>query len=66
MPVVTPRISDSSRGSRRASSASGNAMTKPRSTETTVIPRCWTVASTISCLRSVTYCPQIHSLVKRL
>ena len=37
MPVLTPRIVASSRGRRRATSASGNAMRRPRSTAATVM-----------------------------
>jgi hypothetical protein len=46
--VLTPRIVPSKRGTRRASSASGKAMSRPKATEATVIATCWTVASTIS------------------
>ncbi len=48
MIVVPPTTSDSTVGLRRASSARGTAMTSPTSTETTVIQRCWTVASVSS------------------
>ena len=66
MAVATPRIVDSSRANRRATSASGNAMARPSRTDSAVIWRCSIVACWISGRKSSTYWRQIHSLVSRL